>query len=191
VNRVHHLYCASRPWARRIESQILPWGLEGIELGDDVLEIGPGLGATTRVLVQRPIRLTAIELEHSSAERLRREFAPEVDVIEGDATAMPLPGDRFSAVTCFTMLHHVPSPELQDRVLAEACRVLRPGGTFAGTDSLGGSLMFKLLHIGDTFVRVAPETLPDRLSRAGFEDPQVETAGEGNHTSMRFRARKP
>jgi SAM-dependent methyltransferase len=191
VNRVHHLYCASRPWARRIERQILPWGLEGVDLGDDVLEIGPGLGATTRVLARRPVKLTAIELEHSSAERLRSEFAPEVDVIEADATDMPLPDDRFSAVTCFTMLHHVPSPELQDRVLAEARRVLRPGGTFAGTDSLGGGLAFRLLHIGDTFVRVAPETLPDRLRQAGFEDPQVETAGEGNHTAMRFRARKP
>ena len=34
------------------------------------------------------------------------------------------------------MLHHVPSPALQDRVFSEARRVLRPGGVFVATDSL-------------------------------------------------------
>jgi ubiquinone/menaquinone biosynthesis C-methylase UbiE len=100
---------------------------------------------------------------------------------------MPLPDGRFSGVTCFTMLHHVPSPEMQDKVLSEACRVLRPGGVLAGTDSLGGGIAFKLLHIADTFVRVPPETLPDRLHAAGFEDPRVEA----NATTVRFSARKP
>jgi SAM-dependent methyltransferase len=187
VNRAHHLYCASRHWARRVERELLPWGLAGVELGYDVLEIGPGKGVTTRVLARRPGRLSVIELEHRSAERLRRELPGEVEVIEGDATAMTLPHDRFSGVACFTMLHHVPSPDLQDRVLAEACRVLRPGGVFAGTDSLGGGLAFWLLHIADTFVRVAPEGLAERLDAAGFADAEVETTD----ASLRFVARKP
>jgi SAM-dependent methyltransferase len=187
MNRVHHIYCASRHWRRTIERERLPWGLEGVDLGDDALEIGPGLGATTRVLARNPGRLTVIELEHSSAERLRGEFEPGVEVVEGDATQMPFGDDRFSGVVSFTMLHHVPSPELQDALLAEACRVLRPGGTFAGTDSLGGGFAFWALHIADTFVRVAPETLADRLRAAGFADPVVETSTD----SVRFRARKP
>lgn len=194
MNRVHHVYCASGGWARRIENEILPWGLDGVDLGDRVLEVGPGLGATTRVLARREIDLTVIELEHSSAERLRREFEPEVGVVEGDATRMPFPDGNFSAVASFTMLHHVPSPELQDRLLAEACRVLRPGGTLAGTDSLGGGLAFRLLHIADTFVPLDPATLAERLTAAGFTQPQVETNGKGphsNHTAVRFRATKP
>jgi SAM-dependent methyltransferase len=187
MNRAHHLYCASRHWERAAEQKLLPWALDGVDLGDDVLELGPGLGATTRVLVRRPGRLSVIELEHSSAERLRSEFAPGVDVLEGDATQMPLPDSRFSGVACFTMLHHLPSPELQDRLFAEACRVLRPGGVFAGSDSLGGSVVFWLFHVTDTFVRIEPAELADRLERAGFVEPRVHSV----KSSVRFAARKP
>jgi SAM-dependent methyltransferase len=187
VNRVHHLYCASSHWARRAEHKLMPWALDGVDLGDDVLEVGPGLGATTRVLARRPGRLSVIELEQRSAQRLRSEFAPGVDVLQGDATAMALPDGRFSGVACFTMLHHLPSAELQDRLLVEACRVLRPGGVLAGSDSLGGSFVFWLFHITDTFVRVAPEGLAARLKRAGFVEPRVRAV----KSSVRFTARKP
>jgi SAM-dependent methyltransferase len=169
------------------EHKLLPWALDGVDLGDDVLEVGPGLGATSRVLARREGRLSVIELERRSARRLRSELAPRVDVLEGDATAMPFPDGRFSGVACFTMLHHVASRELQDRVLAEVCRVLRPGGVFAGSDSLGGSFVFWLFHITDTFVRVAPEGLADRLETAGFVEPEVRAV----KSSVRFTARKP
>ncbi|CPY90580.1 methyltransferase [Mycobacteroides abscessus] len=33
-------------WARKTESQLLPWALQGVELGADTLEIGPGYGGT-------------------------------------------------------------------------------------------------------------------------------------------------
>ena len=64
------------------------------------------------------------------------------------------------------MLHHIDSPPLQDRLLAEAARVLEPGGTFAGTDSVGGSLRFKLLHVGDTLDADRPRQL------SGAADPR-------------------
>jgi SAM-dependent methyltransferase len=100
---------------------------------------------------------------------------------------MPYPDDRFSAVLCFTMLHHIPSPQLQDRAFSEVARVLAPGGIFAGTDSVGEGTMFKLIHIGDTLVPVDPAELPARLQAAGLEDAIVER----NNGSFRFRARKP
>jgi SAM-dependent methyltransferase len=68
---------------------------------------------------------------------------------------------------CFTMLHHVPSKALQDKLFTEVCRVLRPGGVFAGFDSQL-SLRFRFLHLGDTMVVVDPKTFPDRLRAAGF-----------------------
>jgi ubiquinone/menaquinone biosynthesis C-methylase UbiE len=189
MNRLHGLICSSAWWQRTVERELLPWALEDAELGEDVLEIGPGFGATTSVLARRPGdgALTVLELEPRYCERLRRKLPREVDVVQGDATAMPFDDGRFSAVVCFTMLHHLPSPQLQDRLLAEVARVLRPGGLFAGTDSLGTGRLFALLHVGDTLVPVPPDALPERLRTVGLAEPEVRAGGG----SFRFRARKP
>jgi ubiquinone/menaquinone biosynthesis C-methylase UbiE len=184
MNRAHALICSSGWWARTVERELLPWGLRGVELGEDVLEIGPGFGATTRVLARHDGHLSVLELEQDYCERLRRVLPERVTVEQGDATQMPFPDGRFSAVVCFTMLHHLPSAELQDRLLAEAARVLRDGGVFAGTDSLGTGRLFKLLHVHDTLVPVSPDGLPERLEGAGLADPSVQIGGR----SFRFRA---
>jgi SAM-dependent methyltransferase len=187
MNKAHAVLCSSGWWARTVERDLLPWGLADLELGDDVLEIGPGFGATTRVLARRAGSLTVLELSESYCERLRRTLSDEVEIVQADATDMPFAEDRFSGVVCFTMLHHVPSRELQDRLLGEVSRVLRPEGVFAGTDSLGTGRAFKLLHVRDTLVPVSPVELPARLEGAGLVEPSVDTGGR----SFRFHARKP
>jgi ubiquinone/menaquinone biosynthesis C-methylase UbiE len=59
-----------------------------------------------------------------------------VTFVIGDATALDFPDNRFSAAACFTMLQHVPTRQLQDRLLSEVLRVLRPGGVLVAADSL-------------------------------------------------------
>ncbi|MGO1052533.1 hypothetical protein [Crossiella sp. CA198] len=44
---------------------IIPWALDGVDLGADVLEIDPGYGATTVALATRTPRLTAVEIDPS------------------------------------------------------------------------------------------------------------------------------
>ena len=62
------------------------------------------------------------------------------------------------------MLHHVPSAALQNCVLKEALRVLRPSGTFAGVDSLDAFLFRSAVFIWrDTMVLVDPATFPGGL----------------------------
>jgi SAM-dependent methyltransferase len=187
MNFAHNRLCSGRNWAAFVDGTLLPWGLEHVTLDDRVLEIGPGFGATTRALVERVPSLTVLELEQRYCRKLSAELGDRVQVTPGDATRMPFADAQFGTVLCFTMLHHVHTPQLQDRVLAEAARVLRPGGTFAGTDSVGGSLRFKLLHIGDTLTLIEPATFPERLVAAGLIEPEVEVQG----TRMRFRARRP
>jgi ubiquinone/menaquinone biosynthesis C-methylase UbiE len=107
-------------------------------------------------------------------------------VLCGDATALSLPDRVFSSAVCFTVFHHLSSPALQDRLFAEAYRVLRPGGVFAGTDSMQ-SLLMRMFHVGDTMVLVDPANLPPRLESAGFHDVKIEI-GVGR---FRFFARRP
>ena len=186
MNRLHRWYCRSDAWAATMRDQV-PWVLRGVELGDEVLEVGPGPGLTTDLLRKRVSRVTAIEIDPRLAEALRQRTRGQgVEVVTGDAASMPFQAARFSAVVSFTMLHHVPSPELQDRLLAEACRVLRPGGVFAGSDSTA-SFLFRLAHLGDTMVLVDPDRFASRLRAAGFTDTRVRRA---NH-AFGFWATRP
>lgn len=185
VNRIHRYLCRSAAWRKRLERNLLPWALQGLDLGHDVLEIGPGPGLTTDFLRPRIARLTALEIDPVLAESLQSRLrGTNVKVVQGDATAMPFADGRFSGVVSFTMLHHVPSPALQDRLLREVRRVLKPNGIFAGVDSRH-SLGMRLLHFHDTLVPVDPDRFTARLEAAGFTDILIES----NARSFRFRAR--
>ena len=136
MNLLHRLVCRSGLWRWTVERWMIPWTLDGLDPGEDVLELGPGPGLTTDVLRGWVARLTAVEIDPRLASSLQARMKnTNVEVVEADATAMPFPDGSFSAVLSFTMLHHVPSVTLQDQLLAEAWRVLRPGGVFAGSDT--------------------------------------------------------
>ena len=152
MNRLHRWLCRSDRWRNTIRER-LPWVIGDTSLGPNVLEIGPGPGLTTDLLRTSVPRLTALEIDSKLAGSLSARLeGSNVRVVKGDATVMPFRDSEFSGTVSFTMLHHVPSPELQDRVLREVLRVLRPGGFFLGSDSLQ-SWWMKIIHIGDTSVR--------------------------------------
>jgi len=186
MNRLHHWLCRSARWRKTIEQRV-PWVLSGSNLGQDVLELGPGPGITTDLVRLSAPRLTAIELDPELADSLRaRLHGSNVEVVTGDATSMPFPDGQFSGGVSFTMLHHVPSPELQDKLLREVRRVIQPGGAFVGSDSLQ-SLYMRLIHIGDTLVPIDPDRFGARLEGAGFEVIEIEKKTD----VFRFHARKP
>ncbi len=90
-----------------MRDEIVPGDLQGVELGDDVLEIGPGPGVTTDVLRSRVPRLTAIEIEARLAESLRARLPSErIEVVTGDAASSPARtatrGASASAFGCCT-----------------------------------------------------------------------------------------
>ncbi len=187
MNLVHRFMCSSNTWKKTVETRVIPWVLDGLEMGSNVLEVGPGPGVTTELLHNRFERLTCVEIDSGFARSLsRRMSGKNVSVVNENATAMGFPAASFDGALSFTMLHHVPSVALQDRLLAEVARVLRPGGIFAGVDSLY-SRSFHLLHLFDTMVVVDPASFPKRLQAAGFVDIQVDV----NPYAFRFRARRP
>ena len=185
MNAEHLRICSSVEWGKTVEDVLMPWVLEGVGLGAHLLEVGPGPGLTTNLLRHKVARLTAAELDPALAQALGARMAgTNVEVVRADATQLPFLDDRFSAAACFTMLHHVPSPKLQDRLLAEVARVLRSGGCFVGVDSLD-SPDFRKLHVDDICVPSDPSLMPDRLHSAGFIDVSVTIRAN----RMRFAAR--
>lgn len=175
MNEAHEM-CGSDEWRQAIREVILPWALGGTDLGDDVLEVGPGYGATTDVLSQKVAHLTSVEIDDELAAMLRQRFAkiPSVEIVNGDATALGYDDGRFTGAASFTMLHHVPTAALQDRLFSEVARVLRPGAPLVASDSLGSDEL-AAHHTDDTYNPVDPVSLPDRLTTAGFERIDVRT----------------
>jgi ubiquinone/menaquinone biosynthesis C-methylase UbiE len=178
VNEEHLRICASAEWAEYVAGELLPWAGRGLDLGDEALEVGAGPGLVTDLLGEMVTRLVAVEIDPALAAALgRRLDRGNVEVVNADATALPFESGRFSSIACFTMLHHVPSLAMQDRMLAELARVLRPGGFLLGTDGLDTPERRKL-HVGDVFVPADPAELPGRLRAAGFASSEVDSRGD-------------
>jgi ubiquinone/menaquinone biosynthesis C-methylase UbiE len=176
----NHKQCGSDQWRAVVRDSILPWALGDIDQGDDVLEVGPGYGATTDALAESVPKLTAVEIDDGLAAMLEARFANSdtVIIVRGDATALAFPDGRFSGAASFTMLHHVATASLQDRLFAEVARVLRPGGVFVLGDSLA-SPELEAHHEGDTYNPVDPDSLAQRLTRVGFAEAHVKTNSVG------------
>jgi SAM-dependent methyltransferase len=187
MNEFHLQMLASPEWARMLERDLLPWVASVADLGDNVLEVGPGPGLTTDLLRARTARLTAVEIDASLAAKLAARLAgSNVEVMQGNAAHTGLPEGAFSSAACFGVLHHVPSAQLQDDVFRELFRVLRPNGRLLASDALDEE-QTRLHHVGDVFVPLDPEGLPARLAAAGFIDIGVHIGGY----DIRFHARKP
>ena len=87
MNEAHLQILASPQWARTLREDLLPWLIQAGELGDDVLELGPGPGLTTDLLMQRTAWVTAVEVdEHLAAGLAGRMAGMNVTVIHADAS---------------------------------------------------------------------------------------------------------
>lgn len=176
MNRQHLEMLYTDEWRGILSDLAFPFAFNELtpaDLGDDVLEVGPGPGMTTDLLSAELPALTAIELDPSLAADLAARVDPaRVTVVEGDATAMPFDDGRFSGVATFTMFHHVPTIEAQDLILAEAGRVLRPGGVLVANDSVASDEL-EAFHVDDVYNPIDPATLRARLDAAGFDRIEV------------------
>ena len=111
--------------------------LADIELVDGaaILEVGCGTGPVSRELAGRPGTGEVVGVDPSpvflAAARKLAINLPNLNFIEGDGRSLPCEDHSFDAIIFHTTLSHVPEPQA---ALAEAFRVLRPGGVLAVFD---------------------------------------------------------
>lgn len=137
-----------------------------------VLALGCGTGVEVRALRRRVgPEVALVGIDHSGAlvERARQQTADEglsenVEYLTGDAHDLPYSEAEFDVVTLHTLLSHVEDP---GRVLAEARRVVRPGGTIAIFDGDYASLTFA--HPDP----VTAVTVEERLKQVMVANPRV------------------
>ncbi|MFE2336730.1 methyltransferase domain-containing protein [Streptomyces coelicoflavus] len=105
--------------------------------GQRVLDIGCGIGKpATRLLRAHPVHVVGITISESQVDQARADavsngLADRVTFGHADAMRMPFSDGSFDAAWALESLFHVPD---RDRALAEAARVIRPGGRLAIAD---------------------------------------------------------
>jgi SAM-dependent methyltransferase len=148
--------------------------------GTRVLDLACGPGVVAGMAASRGAELCGVDFSAAMLAQARAAF-PRVAFVHGDAEALTLPDGSFDAVVSNFGLHHVPRPAL---ALAEARRVLRPGGRVAFTfwaghaENIAWKLVFDAVRrCGDPAASDAPppgggfgttQACLDALVAAGF-----------------------
>ena len=112
-----------------LEPQILEFADFETGAGRRVLEIGVGMGADFLRWVRAGAKATGVDLTERAVALTRERLTAEnlqAEVQQADAEGLPFGSGEFDIVYSWGVLHHTPHPE---RAIAEAQRMLAPGGT--------------------------------------------------------------
>lgn len=173
-----------------------------------VLDIGTGPGHIPLLVCDRIAEATVvgIDLSHNmlKAAESHRSASIHADRVEfriADAKGLDFDDDSFDAVYSNTILHHIPDPR---PFLAEARRVLRPGGTLLIRDlyrpptpeaanalvtqhAADASANQRELFRASLHAALTPEELREVADAAGLSDAEI-TVDTDRHMSLQLRA---
>lgn len=145
---------------------------EWVPLADArIVELGCGAAALARALVQRfpGARVTGLEVdERQHAKNLAAPPVPGLSFAAGGAQAVPYADATFDLALMLKSLHHVPRP-LMATALAEAARVLRPGGHLYVSEPVYGGPFNDIVKLfnEERVVREAAQAALDEALRSG------------------------
>lgn len=148
------------------------WVLEELVAlaGRRALDVGCGEGHLVRLLTTKGARVTGLEVQAAQLQKARSiEPVGDEDYLEAGAQALPFPDASVDLVVFFNSLHHVPVAAM-DQALAEAARVLGPGGQLYVSEPVASGEFFELVRRVDdeTEVRALAFQAVQRASRVGL-----------------------
>jgi ArsR family transcriptional regulator len=134
-----------------------------------IADLGCGTGEVAAAVAPFVAKVIAVDRsgEMLQAARRRLRDVPNTDVRRGDLEALPLERAEADAATLMLVLHHVPDP---GAALAEAARVLKPGGRVLVTDMLPHDHDDYRRQMGHVWLGFGDDQMRRLLATAGFED---------------------
>lgn len=175
-------YAAAFANATRLVATELADSVEAHE-GMHVLDLCSGHGVVAAELIARGAEVTGLDFSAAMVS-LAETAVPEAMFVQGDAMAMAFADASFEAVTIGFGVPHFPDP---GRGLAEAARVLKPGGRLAfsiwyggGADSSFSWLFEAFAKFGDASIPVPEGPDAHQLVDRAFARDVVGSAGFGD-----------
>ncbi|HTP23582.1 MAG TPA: class I SAM-dependent methyltransferase [Solirubrobacteraceae bacterium] len=139
--------------------------------GQDVVDVGCGGGALVRALTDRGAHVTGVEISESQlAAAIEHDDGRGARYLVGRAEHLPFDDASVDIAVFMRSLHHVPQADL-DAALAEARRVIRPGGAVYVAEPLAEGSFFEVTRMveDEVEVRAAAQAALARASDAGLE----------------------
>jgi ArsR family transcriptional regulator len=135
-------------------------------------DLGCGTGQVAAALGPFVKEVIAVDRSADMLQAARRRLRDiaNVDVRRGELEALPIQDSVLDAATLLLVLHHLPDPA---EALAEAARVLRPGGRLLISDMLPHDREIYRQQMGHVWLGFSEETLGRLLAQAGFDRVRV------------------
>jgi ArsR family transcriptional regulator len=159
-------------------------------------DLGCGTGTVSAALAPFVGRVVAVDGSAAmlQAAKKRLQGFDNIDLRRGELESLPIDDARLDAATLMLVLHHVPEPE---RALAEASRVLKPGGRVVLVDMLPHDRESYRQQMGHVWLGFSDEHLRRLLAGTGFEEvrivslpPDAKVKGPGLFVANATKPRK-
>lgn len=171
-----------------LNSGSYPAVADALQLGpdDELLELGCGSAGFLAGQADRVHRVAGIDLSDIQVGLARKRLGQRIaagtaEIVHGDAAALPWPDGSFTVVTCMSVFEAFPDPA---KVVAEAFRVLRPGGRAVlniGERVEPGTQTHRILN-GSGWVW-AEDDVRAMVEQAGFADVTIQYVPWGEDTA--------
>jgi len=137
-----------------------------------VADLGCGTGEVSAAIAPFVKRVIAIDGSAAmlSAAKRRLEAFDNVDVRRGDLESLPQGSGRVDAATLMLVLHHLVAPE---RAIAEAARILKPGGRLVIVDMLPHDRESYRQQMGHVWLGFSEAHTKRMLDEGGFEQMKI------------------
>jgi len=130
-------------------------------------DLGAGTGSVSAALAPFVRRIVAVDASAPMLDAARRRLQAfdNVDLRRGDLEALPLDGDELDAAVLTLVLPYLAQPE---RAIAEAARVLRPGGRLLLVDLRPHDREQYRHQLGHVWLGFPDEQIAEWMAAAGF-----------------------
>jgi ubiquinone/menaquinone biosynthesis C-methylase UbiE/DNA-binding transcriptional ArsR family regulator len=135
-------------------------------------DLGCGTGQVAGALAPFVSQVIAVDRSGEMLQTARRRLRdyPNVDIRRGDLEALPIDTASLDAATLVLVLHHVPDPSA---ALADAARVLRPGGRLLVADMLPHDRDEYRQQMGHVWLGFGEDPIRRLLATAGFKETRI------------------